>query len=485
MTATSPTLNSVPRIDNAVSPLAVSSLNDWHRTVEQMGKAGGLEELAGSGDANSRRLHQDARACLDAAVAAVDPTRLVTDVLEQHPETVPGIDPIHVVAVGKAATAMARAACEILGPRVAAGVVIAPTDTEMGSLGNLRTFRGGHPVPTDGSERGAQAVAKLVDQLGADDFLLCLISGGGSALMTLPATGVALSAVRGTTETLLRAGATIDELNCVRKHLDRLKGGRMAHMAVPAKVLALILSDVLGDPPDVIASGPLSPDPTTFSDALAIVDRRQVRDRIPTSALEYLESGARGEVPETPGPDAPFFADVEVRIVGNNRIAAHSALQEAERRGYTARLLSTTLGGEAKEVGRMLAARGLEIKDGRGSIAAPACLIASGETTVNVRGTGRGGRNQELVLGGALVMHGRGPMLMASMGTDGIDGASHAAGAFADQTTISRAETLGLDAEATLAANASPPFFEVLGDLIVTGPTGTNVMDIQVVLIPE
>jgi hydroxypyruvate reductase len=446
-----------------------------------MGKAGGLEELAESGDANGRRLRQDARACLDAAVAAVDPTRLVTDMLEQHPETVPGTDPIHVVAVGKAATAMARAAFEIFGPRVAGGVVIAPTDTEMG---NLRTFRGGHPIPTDGSERGAQAVAKLVDQLGGDDFLLCLISGGGSALMTLPATGVALPAVRETTETLLRAGATIDELNCVRKHLDRLKGGLMAHMAAPAKVLALILSDVLGDHPDVIASGPLSPDPTTFSDALAIVDRRQVRDRIPTSVLEYLESGARGEVPETPGPDAPFFADVEVRIVGNNRMAAHSALQEAERRGYTARLLSTTLSGEAKEVGRMLAARGLEIKDGRGSIAPPACLIASGETTVDVRGTGRGGRNQELVLGGALVIHGRGPMLMASMGTDGIDGASHAAGAFADQTTISRAEALGLDAEATLAANDSTPFFEVLGDLIVTGPTGTNVMDIQVVLIP-
>jgi len=450
-----------------------------------MGKTGGLEELAESGDASGRRLREDARACLDAAIAAVDPTRLVTDMLEQHPETVPGTDPIHVVAVGKAAAAMARAACEIFGPRVAGGVVIAPTDTEMGTLGNLRTFRGGHPVPTDGSEQGAQAVAQLVGPLGADDFLLCLISGGGSALMTLPPTGVSLSDVRETTETLLRAGATIDELNCVRKHLDRLKGGLMAHMAAPAKVLALVLSDVLGDHPDVIASGPLSPDPTTFSDALVIVDRRQVRDRIPTAALEYLESGKRGAVPETPGPDAPFFADVDVRIVGNNRMAAHAAVQEAERRGYRTQLLSTGLRGEANEVGRMLAARGLEVRDGRGPIEPPACLIAAGETTVNVRGTGRGGRNQELVLGGALVLHSQGPLLMASMGTDGIDGASHAAGAFADHTTIARAEALGLDAAAALAANDTTPFFEALDDLIVTGPTGTNVMDIQVVLIPS
>ena len=436
-------------------------------------------------EASGRRLREDARACLDAAVSAVDPTRLVTEVFEQHPETLPGTDPVHVVAVGKAAAAMARAACEMLGPRVADGVVIAPTDTEMPTPGNLRAFRGGHPVPTDGSERGARAVAQLANELGADDLLLCLISGGGSALMTFPPSGVTLCDVRETTDMLLRAGATIDELNCVRKHLDRLKGGRLAQIAAPARVVALLLSDVLGDRPDVIASGPLSPDPTKFADALAIVDRYQTRDRIPASALEYLESGARGTVAESPGPEAPYFADVEVRIVGSNRLAAHAALREAESRGYRARLLTTTLSGEANEVGRMLAARGLEIRGGQGPITPPACLIASGETTVDVRGAGKGGRNQELVLGAALALHGRGALLLASMGTDGIDGASHAAGAFADQTTIARAEALGLDAGAALAANDSTPFFEALDDLIVTGPTGTNVMDVQVVLIPE
>ena len=436
-------------------------------------------------DGGGIRLREDARACLDAAVSAVEPTRLVTEVFEQHPETLAGTDPVHVVAVGKAAATMARAACEILGPRIAGGVIIAPTDPETPPPGGLRAFRGGHPVPTDGSERGARVVAQLADELDEDDLLLCLLSGGGSALMTLPPPGVSLRDVCETTELLLRAGATIEELNGVRKHLDLLKGGRLAQIAAPARILALLLSDVLGDRPEVIASGPLSPDPTKFSDALATVDRHRVRDRLPASALEYLESGARGAVGESPGPDAPFFADVEVQIVGSNRMAAYAALQEAERRGYRTRLVTTTLSGEAKEVGRMLAAQGLEIEGGRGPIAPPACLIAAGETTVEVRGAGRGGRNQELVIGAALALHGSGPVLLASMGTDGIDGASHAAGAFADQTTIARAEALGLNAAAALAANDSTPFFEALDDLIVTGPTGTNVMDVQVVLIPE
>ena len=265
--------------------------------------------------------------CLDAAVASVDPTRLVAEVFERHPEAFPSDHPVHVVSVGKAAAAMAQAACGRLGSRVAGGVVITPTDTELPALGNLRTFRGGHPVPTDGSERAARAVAELAGPLGGSDLLLCLISGGGSALMTLPPPGVSLSDVRDTTDLLLRAGATIDELNGVRKHLDQLKGGRLAEIAAPAKILTLILSDVLGDPPDVIASGPLSPDSTTFSDALATLERHQIRDRIPASALEYLEGGANGLVPESPVPDAPFFADVDVRIVGSNRVAARAALQ--------------------------------------------------------------------------------------------------------------------------------------------------------------
>jgi glycerate 2-kinase len=423
--------------------------------------------------------------CLDAAIAAVDPAQLVAGVLEQHPEAVPPDYPVHIVSVGKAAAAMARAACEMLGPRVAAGVVIIPTDTEMATLGNLRIFHGGHPVPTDGSERAARAVAELAGPLVESDLLLCLISGGGSALMTLPPPGVPLADVSDTTHLLLRAGATIDEINCVRKHLDQLKGGRLAEMASPAKTLTLILSDVLGDPPDVIASGPLSPDSTTFSDALSALECHRIRVQVPASVSEYLERGARGAVPESPGPDTAFFDNADIRIVGNNRMAALAALREAEQLGYRTSLLTTTLSGEAREVGRDLAERALEIRRGLGALAPPACLVAAGETTVDVRGSGRGGRNQELVLGAALALDGGEPLLVASMGTDGIDGASHAAGAFSDQTTIARAEVLGLDAEATLTANDTTPFFAALDDLIVTGPTGTNVMDIQIVLIPE
>ena len=243
-------------------------------------------------DDSGRRLREDARACLDAAITAVDPARLVTEFFERHPEALPDSDPVHMVSVGKAAAAMAQAACEMLGPRVSSGVVIAPTDVEMENFGHLRTFRGGHPVPTDGSERGARAVAELVDTLGAGDVLLCLISGGGSALMTLPPPGVSLQDVCETTDLLLRAGATIDELNCVRKHLDQLKGGRLAQIASPARMLVLILSDVLGDRTDVIASGPLSPDTTTFSDALVILDRLQARDSHPR--LGARASGVRG-----------------------------------------------------------------------------------------------------------------------------------------------------------------------------------------------
>ncbi len=436
-------------------------------------------------DGCGRRLRDDARTCLEAAIAAVDPESLVAEVLERHPEAVPDDHPVHVVSVGKAAAAMARAACDRLGSQIVAGVVIAPNDTEIPEMGTLRTVHGGHPVPTAESERAARAVADLASPLARGDLLLCLISGGGSALMTLPPTGVSLADVRDTTDLLLRAGATIDELNCVRKHLDQLKGGRLAEIAAPARILTLILSDVLGDPPGVIASGPLSPDATTFSDALTILDKHRIRGRVPSSALEYLEGGTKGVVPESPGSDAAFFADTDVRIVGSNRIAARAALREAERLGYHTSLLTTTLSGEAREVGHSLAQRGLELKEARGQAGLPACLITSGETTVEVRGPGRGGRNQELVLGAALALDGRAPLLVASMGTDGIDGASHAAGAFSDQTTIARAQALGLDAEAALAANDSTPFFAALDDLIVTGSTGTNVMDIQIVLIPE
>jgi hydroxypyruvate reductase len=277
--------------------------------------------------------------------------------------------------------------------------------------------------------------------------------------MTVPPAGILLADLQRTIELLLRAGATVNDLNTVRKHLDLLKGGRLAAAAAPSHVLALVLSDVVGDPLDVIASGPVSPDPTRFGDAIAVLERIGIWHEVPQDVQQYLRRGVRGEVPESPGDGDPCFANVEVQVVGNNRLAVEGALSEAVSRGYQALALTTFLTGEAREAGRFLAA------------------------TVTVSGAGRGGRNQEVVLGAAQILDGTDNVLIASLGTDGIDGKTDAAGAIATGETLSRARERGLDAEEALADNNAYPFFHALQDLIVTGPTGTNVMDVQLVLV--
>ncbi len=338
-------------------------------------------------------------------------------------------------------------------------------------------------MPDREGVEGGRAILELAARLGADDLLLALISGGGSALMTLPPADVALDELQSLTAELLRAGATIGELNCVRKHLDRLKGGRLARAAAPAGALALLLSDVVGDPPDVIASGPVSPDPTTFDMAIEVLRRFDLWATAAPALRRHLERGARGEIEESPGPGDPCFDGVETRVVGSNRIAAEAALAEAARRGYRTLLLTTLLTGEAREAGRVLAALGLEARRSGHPLPAPACLLAAGETTVTVRGSGKGGRNQELALGAAQALAGSAGLLVASIGTDGVDGPTEAAGALADGETLARAARIGLDAGAALADNDAYPFFEALGDLIVTGPTGTNVMDLVLILV--
>ena len=431
-------------------------------------------------DEGARRLREEALACLRAAIAAVEPERLVRHHLRSPAAAPPGAGPVRLAAIGKAAAAMARGAAEALGERFAGGVVVSPPGTEGPLPAGCRAVTGGHPVPDAGSVAGGRAVLELAGSLGADDHLVCAISGGGSALMTLPPAGLSLADVQATTTALLRAGATIGELNAVRKHLDRLKGGRLAHAAAPAHTLGLVLSDVVGDPLDVIASGPLSPDPTSFSDAVEVLRRRGVLEETPAAVRAHLDAGLRGEVEESPKEGDRCFERVVVRIVGNNELAAMGALAEAERRGYAGRLLTTELAGEAREAGRELARAALaERAAGAGG---PGCLVAAGETTVTVTGSGSGGRNQELALGAAEFLAGHEAVLLASAGTDGIDGPTDAAGAMVDGTTASRAAALGLDPAAALAGNDAYPFFRALDDLIVTGPTGTNVMDVQVVL---
>jgi glycerate 2-kinase len=433
-----------------------------------------------TGSKRAGAVRADAEACLLAAIRAVDPARLVREYL-QRTEISGG--PVVLASIGKAAGSMAEGAWQVLGDRLGSGVVIAPDGVEVTPFPGIAVFRGGHPAPNEEGVRGAESVMRLASALGGEDFLLCLISGGGSALMTLPPPGVALEEVRRTSDLLLRAGATIQELNCVRKHLDRLKGGRLARAAAPARVLALVLSDVIGDPLDVIASGPLSPDPTTYEAAIHVLKRRNVWGALPEAVRDHLHRGAAGEEDETPTAGDPCFERVEVRVVGNNRIAAEAARHEAERRGYRTALLSTSVSGEAREVGRVLAALAREMRRSDQPVPVPGCLVAAGETTVTVTGDGRGGRNQELALGAALEIAGEVGIAIGSVGTDGIDGPTDAAGAICDGTTLERAREKSLDPLRALARNDVYPLLRDVGDLIVTGPTGTNVMDVQVVLV--
>lgn len=342
----------------------------------------------------------------------------------------------------------------------------------------FRTYRGGHPLPDQEGLEGARDVCDLLRRSGPRDRVLLLLSGGGSSLLTLPRSDVSLDDLRRTTDLLMRAGAAIGQLNAVRKHLESLKGGRLAALCEPAPLRALVLSDVVGDPLDVIASGPVSPDPSTFADAIAALEDLLVWDEVPQAVREHLVLGREGEHEETPKPGDSTFAGVRVEVVGNAETAARAAALEAKRRGYRTTVGSTSITGEARDVGALLAAQARELAGG----IQPACLVQAGETTVAVKGGGRGGRSQEAALAAALDLEGQDGLLVLVAGTDGIDGPTDAAGAFASGSTLPRAGAAGLDARAHLAENDSHPFFDALGDLVRTGPTGTNVMDLMLVL---
>ncbi len=382
---------------------------------------------------------------------------------------------VFVVGGGKASVPMATDAVEALGKRLTEGVIVAkyghadlPPSTP-----RLQIIEAGHPVPDEQAVRGARAVADLARRAAADDLLICLISGGASALLTWPAPGLSLAALQALTDDLLRSGATINEINTVRKHCSRIKGGNLARLAAPATVVTLILSDVVGDPLDVIASGPTVPDPTTVAEAQAVLDR-------------YGLSAAH-DIPfqETPKPGDPVFERVQHVLVGSNRLAAAAAVERARALGYHTLLLSTYVEGEAREVAQVAAALAKGIRTHGDPVSPPACLVWGGETTVTIRGEGQGGRNQELALAAALALDGWPGVLVMALATDGTDGPTDAAGAIVTGETVSRARALGLDPRAALAANDSYPFFNALGDLIHTGPTGTNVNDLLFLLVGD
>ena len=425
---------------------------------------------------SNRVLRKHARSIFQAALSAADPAGAVERYLKRRDFS--RFRDVYVVGAGKAGASMAQAAERVLGRRIAAGLL----NVKYGHTAKLRrieTNECGHPVPDQNGVAGAERIAQIAAGAGKDDLVVCLISGGASALMPLPADSITLEEKQATTRLLLASGANIHEINSIRKHISRIKGGQLARLAAPAHVESLMLSDVIGDDLDVIGSGPTAPDASTFAGALAILDRYGIRERVPASVRDRIEQGARGAVPETPKPDDPVFARVRNTVVGSNRLALAAAARRARSLGYRTLVLSSEIQGEAREIARMHAAIAREVARAGRPIKPPACIITGGETTVTLRGDGLGGRAQEFALAAAIDIAGLANVVVFCAGTDGSDGPTNAAGAVADGHTIGRQP----DARRYLDRNDSYHYFESLGDLVITGPTNTNVMDVCIVLV--
>jgi len=412
-----------------------------------------------------------------AALAAADPYAAVLRHLRFDGRTLiagrrryqlADFDRVQVIGAGKASAAMARAVERLLGRRIAGGVVNAPDGTRT-RLRRIELNPAGHPIPDERGEQGAQRILEIAGAAGARDLLVCVISGGASALLPAPIAGNSLAAKQEITRQLLNAGATISELNTVRKHLSRFKGGQLAAAAYPATLIALILSDVIGDDLDVIGSGPTVGDRSTVEHAESVLRKYGVQ------AVPFQE---------TPKPGDSRLARVQNLIVGGNRLSMDAAARQAKELGYRALVLSSSIEGETREIAGMHAAIVKEILAAGRPVRRPACVLSGGETTVTVRGKGLGGRNQEFVLAAAISLDGQGPVTIFSAGTDGLDGPTDAAGAMADEKTLARAKVMNLDAREFLRNNDSYHFFEPLDALVKTGPTGTNVMDVRILLIP-
>lgn len=436
-------------------------------------------------------LHEQVLAVLEAALDAADPAQAVRRALrregdalfvDNRPYDLRQCHRILVIGAGKATAPMARAVEELLADRLTAGTVTVkygytvPTKV-------IAVREAGHPIPDEAGVTATQAIVDLLRNLTADDLVLCLISGGGSALMPLPVPGVSLADLQALTDALLRSGAPIQALNAVRKHLSQVAGGQLARLAHPATVVSLIVSDVVGSPLDVIASGPTVADESTFEQAWQVLERYGVLEHTAASIRQHLQRGLSGEIPDTPKPGDPALARVHNVIITDNAHAAEAAVQKALSLGFNTLLLTTYLEGEAREVGRVLAALAREIAWRGHPLPPPACLIAGGETTVTVRGHGKGGRNQEVALSAALAIQGLPQVVIASLATDGTDGPTDAAGGLVDGETVARGEAAGADALAALKNNDAYTFLQHAGALLMTGPTNTNVNDLLAVFV--
>ncbi len=429
---------------------------------------------------------------LSFALQAVDPRKAVADhfLRDRHRLIVGGREyalgrfrRVYVVGAGKAGLPMAEATLEVIGERVSAGLVIVKEGYAGAGArqGPVQVLEAGHPLPDARGVQGSRMIVDLLAEATDEDLVICLISGGGSALLTYPAEGVTLNDLRKMTVYLLASGAAIDEFNTLRKHLDRMKGGGLAHFASPATVITLILSDVVGNSLETIASGPTVSDSSTFADSYAILERYSIVERVPQTVRRHLERGRSGELPDTPKPGDPMFGRVHNVLVATNQQAAQAACEQAEREGLQTLLLTTYLQGEAREVGHAMAAIARQMALDGQPVARPGCVVLGGETTVTVRGDGLGGRNQELALGAVTDLDGLGDVALVTLATDGGDGPTDAAGAVVNGETLARARALGLDPHDFLARNDAYHFFEPLGDLLKPGPTQTNVNDLALV----
>jgi len=392
------------------------------------------------------------------------------------------IKSIFVTGAGKATAPMAAAIEDILGENITSGII----NVKYGHTTNLNSIRlieAGHPVPDKNGMKGADEILNLASAAKEHDLVICLISGGGSALLTLPAKGITLKDKQDTIKILLSCGATIHEINTIRKHISKIKGGRLAKAVYPASMLSLILSDVVGDDLDVIASGPSVPDPSTFEEGMKIFKKYKITKNIPKVVVSHMRKGASGKVPETPKEGNKIFKNTYNLIIAGNMEAITAARQESNKMGYKTLVLSSMIEGETRDVAKVHTAIAKEILKTGNPIPPPACILSGGETTVNITGSGLGGRNQEFVLAAALDIAERKNIVVLSGGTDGGDGPTDAAGAIADTNTSKRAESMGLNPLNFLLNNDSYHFFKQLDDLLITGPTNTNVMDLRIILV--
>ena len=430
------------------------------------------------------------------AVSAVDPSKRLREIITVEEDTLRvktderseelfhlrAFKNIYLIGTGKASAPMAQTMEDLLADRISSGVITTKGGHRL-PLKRIELIEAGHPIPDRNGLEGAHRIRSLLKNSGPEDLVLVVLSGGGSALLPLPVEGITLEEKQEATQLLLDCGADIKEMNTVRKHISQIKGGWLARWAYPSTVLAFILSDVVGDPLDVIGSGPTVPDSSTFEDAWGILRKYNLIREVAPSIQKHLQLGREGRAQETPKPGESAFERVHNLLIGSNILALRAAQQEASSCGFHTFILSSSIVGETKEVARFHAAIAKEMMMSGNPISKPACMISGGETTVTIRGRGRGGRNQEFALAGALEIQGLERVVLLSGGTDGTDGPTDAAGAIADHTTVNRALAMGLQPKTHLEENDAYPFFEKLGDLLITGPTRTNVMDVHVLLI--